>query len=92
MAYRPYGKHLIRGAWIGSATTFASQPIDGLSHETANGDAKDVDRAVQAAEDAFWTFGYISRAERAAFLRSIAEEIDARADEITEIGGNFHEI
>lgn len=86
MAYRPYGKHLIRGAWIGSATTFASQPIDGLSHETANGDAKDVDRAVQAAEDAFWTFGYTSRAERAAFLRSIAEEIDARADEITEIG------
>lgn len=32
------------------------------------------------------SYGYASRAERAAFLRAIADEIEARADEITEIG------
>ncbi|HAR52211.1 MAG TPA: aldehyde dehydrogenase (NADP(+)), partial [Roseovarius nubinhibens] len=37
-------------------------------------------------EAAFWTYGYSSRAQRAAFLRRIAEEIDARGAEITEIG------
>jgi NADP-dependent aldehyde dehydrogenase len=38
------------------------------------------------AEAAFETYGYSSRAERAAFLEAIAEEIDARGDDITEIG------
>ncbi|GHF06064.1 dehydrogenase [Aliiroseovarius zhejiangensis] len=46
----------------------------------------DVDAAVQAAEDAFWSYGYSSRETRAAFLNSIADEIEARATEITEIG------
>ena len=45
-----------------------------------------VNRACEAAEEAFWSYGYSSRKERAAFLRAIADEIEARADEITEIG------
>ncbi|GGE15657.1 dehydrogenase [Primorskyibacter flagellatus] len=86
MTYQPHGKHLIAGEWVGSSSTFASQPVDGLSHDTANGGAEEVDRAVRAAEEAFWTYGYTTRAARAAFLRAIAEEIEARADQITEIG------
>ncbi|WP_254447402.1 aldehyde dehydrogenase (NADP(+)) [Ruegeria sp. HKCCA5426] len=42
--------------------------------------------AVEAAETAFATFGWSSRTERAALLRKIADEIDARGDAITEIG------
>ena len=44
-----------------------------------------LDRACQAAEDAFWSFAETTRAERAAFLIAIAEEIEARAEAITEI-------
>ena len=46
----------------------------------------DVDAAAQAAEDAFWSYGYSTREKRAAFLNTIADEIEARADAITEIG------
>lgn len=45
-----------------------------------------MNRACEAAEEAFWTYGYSSRKERAAFLRAIADEIEARAEAITEIG------
>jgi NADP-dependent aldehyde dehydrogenase len=86
MTYEPHGKHLIAGEWVGSETTFASQPVSGPSHETANGGAAEVDRAVKAAEEAFWTYGYSTREERAAFLEAIAEEIEARGAEITDIG------
>ncbi|MGR3365663.1 MAG: aldehyde dehydrogenase family protein, partial [Maritimibacter harenae] len=86
MSYQPKGKHLIAGEWVGSPGSFASQPVDGASHDTANGGADEVDRAVQAAEEAFWTYGYTTRAARATFLRAIADETEARAEEITEIG------
>lgn len=86
MSFEPHGKHLIAGEWTGSEGTFASQPVRGPSHQTANGGAAEVERAVAAAEEAFWTYGYSSRAERAAFLDAIADEIEARADAITEIG------
>jgi len=45
-----------------------------------------VDAAAKAAEEAFWSYGFSSRAERAAFLNKIADEIDARGEAITEIG------
>lgn len=41
---------------------------------------------MSAAEYAFSSYGYSSRAERAIFLNRIADEIDARGDDITEIG------
>ncbi|WP_319546531.1 aldehyde dehydrogenase (NADP(+)) [Ruegeria conchae] len=80
------GKHLIAGEWVGADTTFASEPAHGPSHDFSVGTATLVDNAVEAAEAAFATFGWSSRAERAALLRKIAEEIDARGDTITEIG------
>ena len=86
MTYEPHGQHLIAGAWVGSDDTFASQPVSGPAHHTANGGADEVDAACQAAEEAFWTYGYSTRAERAAFLNAIADEIEARGDQITDIG------
>jgi NADP-dependent aldehyde dehydrogenase len=80
------GKHLIAGEWVGADATFASEPAHGPSHDFAVGTPALVDRAVDAAEEAFASFGWSTRAERAELLRKIADEIDARGEAITEIG------
>ena len=84
--FTPHGKHLIAGEWIASDQTFQSEPAHGPAHAYAVGTPDLVDRACDAAEEAFWTYGYTTREERAAFLNAIADEIEARADQITEIG------
>ncbi|MCA1971452.1 MAG: aldehyde dehydrogenase family protein, partial [Caenispirillum sp.] len=84
--FSPRGKHLIDGAWTGSAETFASAPVDGPSHAFAVGGAPEVGQAARAAERAFETYGAASREDRAAFLDAIADEIEARAAAITDIG------
>ncbi|MHA7971144.1 aldehyde dehydrogenase (NADP(+)) [Rhizobium sp. CAU 1783] len=86
MAYEFTGKHLIVGRWVDGEETFASSPAEGPVRRFSVGSAELVDDAVRAAEQAFETYGYSSRAERAAFLEAIAEELDARGDDITEIG------
>lgn len=85
-SFEPRGKHLIAGEWVAGDKRFASDPVTGPKHEFFVGTAADVDRAAKAAEEAFWTYGYSSRTERAAFLRAIADEIEARGAAITEIG------
>lgn len=80
------GKHLVAGQWLDGEATFDSSPAHGPAHTFAVGTPALVDAAAQAAEEAFWSFGYSSRAERAALLNKIADELDARGDEITEIG------
>ena len=80
------GKHLIAGEWVGSDETFGNAPIDGPVDQFAVGTSAHVDAAARGAEQAFLTYGYSSRAERATFLRQIATEIEARGDEITAIG------
>ncbi len=86
MTFTPHGKHLIAGEWIGSDSTFTSEPAHGPAHAFSIGTPQLVDQAAKAAEDAFWTYGYSTREERAAFLNAIADEIEARAEAITEIG------
>jgi len=78
--------HLIAGEWVGGDATFANEPVSGAADEFAVGTPDLVDRAVKAAEEAFWSYGYSTRAERAAFLRMIADEINARGDAITAQG------
>lgn len=80
------GKHLIAGEWLDGDATFLSEPASGPSHDFAVGTVALVDQACEEAEAAFASFGWSTRAERAAFLRKAADEIDARGDEITEIG------
>lgn len=85
-SYQPTGKHLIAGEWVAGAKTFTSTPASGPSAEFALGTASDIDRAARAAEESFWTYGYSGREERAAFLEAIADEMEARAAKITDIG------
>ena len=80
------GKHLIDGAWVESGETFRSDPVTGSPMTVCNGGKSEIDRAAQAAETAFVTYGWTSRVDRAVFLETIADEIEARADEITPIG------
>ena len=86
MSFTPHGKHLIAGAWVGGGATFKSEPASGPAFDFSAGTVDLVDQACRAAEDAFWTYAYTSRASRAAFLNAIADEIEARAEAITEIG------
>ena len=86
MNFKPHGKHLIAGNWVSGDSSFASSPAQGPSHNFAVGRVVDVDAAAQAAENAFWDYGYSSREFRANLLNTIADEIEARADAITEIG------
>ena len=80
------GKHLIAGEWIEGDSKFASEPAHGEAHDFSVGTPAHVDAAVMAAEEAFWSFGYSTRAERAALLNAIADEIEARGEAITAIG------
>nr|WP_321511243.1 aldehyde dehydrogenase (NADP(+)) [uncultured Celeribacter sp.] len=86
MTFTPHGKHLIAGDWIGTEAQFKSIPAHGDAHAFSVGSPELVDRAVQAAEEAFWSYGYASRETRAGFLNAIADEIEARAEAITQIG------
>ena len=80
------GNHLIAGDWIASDQTFASFPAHGPSHQFSVGTPAHVAVACEAAEAAFPAYAAKTRAERAAFLNRIADEIEARGAEITEIG------
>ena len=86
MTFKPHGRHLIAGEWVGSDQKFKSEPATGPAYDYSVGTVDLVNRAAEAAEEAFWTYGYSSRADRAAFLHAIADEIDARGDAITEVG------
>lgn len=80
------GKHLIAGNWVGNDQTFTSSPAHGPSHDFSVGTPAHVNAACDAAEAAFPAYSAKTRAERAAFLNRIADEIEARGAEITEIG------
>ena len=68
--------------------TFQSEPAHGKSYTFSVGAPDHVNQAVEAAENAFWSFGYSSGPQRAAFLREIADQIEARGAEITDVGSS----
>jgi len=86
MSFTPKGKHLIAGEHVGSDSHFTSMPVSGPAHDFADGTPELADRAARAAEAAFPEYAATSREDRAAFLEKIADEIEARGAEITEIG------
>jgi len=86
MIFKPHGKHLVAGEWIATGQTFKSEPASGPAFDFSVGTSELVNKAAEAAEEAFWSFGYSTRHERAAFLDAIADEIEARGAAITEIG------
>ncbi|MBI0394151.1 aldehyde dehydrogenase (NADP(+)) [Acinetobacter bereziniae] len=85
MSFKPQGKHLIAGQWVATEQTFVSQPIEGPTYHFSVGNIELVNQACEAAEDAFWSYGYSTIEQRALFLNTIADEIEVRADAITEI-------
>ncbi|OWT62056.1 aldehyde dehydrogenase (NADP(+)) [Candidimonas nitroreducens] len=87
-SFQPHGKHLIAGEWVATDATFRSAPASGEPHDFSVGTVALVDQACKAAEEAFLSYGYSSRAERAAFLDAIADEIEARAEAITQVGSS----
>lgn len=80
------GKHLIAGNWLAGKTTFTSSPAAGPAHQFSVGTPTEVELAAVAAEAAFSSYSSTTREQRAVFLDRIADEIEARADAITEIG------
>lgn len=86
MGYVPHGRHLIAGDRIATEATFRSEPAEGPAHDFSVGSPDLVARACEAAESAFQTYAATTRDRRAAFLDAIADEIEARAEAITEIG------
>ena len=74
MAFTPNGKHLVAGQWLDGNGTFTSSPAHGPAHAFAVGTVELVNRAAEAAEEAFLSYGYSSRATRAAFLRFAKEK------------------
>lgn len=80
------GKHLIAGRWVSGAATFLSAPATGAALEFSVGTPDLVDQACRAAEATFSAFAATTRVDRAAFLDRIADEIELRGAEITEIG------
>ena len=80
-------QHFIAGKWVGdSAAQFSNMPVSGEADQFSAATTADVDAAAKAAEACFNAFANTSRAARAKFLRAIAEEIDARANDITQMG------
>lgn len=86
MTYMLHGKHLIAGEWVAADKTFANEPVSGIPTAFSLGTVELVNLAAEAAEKAFWSYGYSSARDRAALLRAIADEIEARGADITEIG------
>ena len=86
MTHEPHGAHWIAGEKIATDDRCDSSPAHGPAHAFSVGTAELVARACAAAEDAFWTFGYSLREDRARLLDAIADEIEARAEAITAIG------
>jgi NADP-dependent aldehyde dehydrogenase len=84
--FTPHGRHLIAGEWVAGETTFRSEPATGEAFAFSVGTPAHIEKAAEAAEEAFWSYGYTARDERAAFLDCIADEIEARAEAITAIG------
>lgn len=86
MSYVPHGKHLIAGNWVAANETFPSEPTNGELFSFSRGTPEHVNKAVEAAEDAFATYGWLPDEERAKFLETIADEIEARGADITALG------
>jgi len=86
MTYQPHGNHFVAGQLVKGDESFNSDPATGDPSQYSVGRESDVNQAVEAAEDAFNTYGYSSRQTRADFLNAIADEIEARGDDITDVG------
>ncbi len=83
------GKHLINGNWVGGDSKFqADNPTTNCKNniDFFNASVEQVNDAVIAASDCAEEFASMAISKRANFLREIANEIDARGEDLTKIG------
>jgi acyl-CoA reductase-like NAD-dependent aldehyde dehydrogenase len=84
----------IDGSWADAVDGQRIEVIDPTTEEVfaavAAGSAEDVNRAVSAARGAFPSWSNEASAERSRLLRRVAQQLDARTDEIADI--ESHEI
>jgi len=80
------GQHFIAGKWLSGDALFDSAPSTGPVRHFSEASQSHVDAAVNAAEEAFMSYGWSGQNARAAFLRTIADEIEAVGALVTEIG------
>jgi aldehyde dehydrogenase (NAD+) len=83
---RVHDKHYIGGTWTSPESTELIDVINAASEEVMGrvpaGTAGDVDRAVQAAKNAWESWAHTPVAERAAWLDKIATALAARSEEL----------
>lgn len=80
------GKSLVAGEWMEGTSTFANEVVEGIPDQFSLGNSKLVDNAANAAQDAFQSYGFSSRSKRAAFLKTIANEIESLKVKIIKQG------
>jgi aldehyde dehydrogenase (NAD+) len=84
-----FDKLYIDGAWVPSEGTDTLEVIDSTTEAVfatiPAGVAADIDRAVAAAKAAFTTWSEAPAPERSKLLRRVAEELEARRDEIADV-------
>ena len=84
-----YDKFYIDGAWVAPAGTDTLEVIDSATEAVfatiPAGTPDDIDRAVAAAKAAFPAWSEISAPERGKLLLRVAEELEARRDEIADV-------
>ena len=82
-------KLYINGQWVPSTGKETIEVINSSTEEVIStipaGTADDVDRAVRAARDAFESWSQTSVADRAKFLRAIAEGLQERSAELVDL-------
>ncbi len=76
------GRNLINGNWVSACEVRKSVDLEGV--EFAQASVKQVAEAAGSAKADFRAYSSLPRIKRAAFLRSIADEIDALGNVITE--------
>jgi betaine-aldehyde dehydrogenase/5-carboxymethyl-2-hydroxymuconic-semialdehyde dehydrogenase len=79
--------HFIGGEWVASATRFDDlSPIDEtVVAQVSRAGEEEVDRAVQAAHDAFPAWAALGPAGRAAHLHRLADAIEANVDRLAAV-------
>lgn len=86
---RIHTEHYINGAFVESTGNDVIDVINPATEEIigqiSNGTSKDVDRAVQAAKEAFPTFSKTTKEERIELLNNIANEYEKRKQEFIEV-------
>ena len=86
---RIFDKLYIGGEWVASAGQDSLEVIDSTTEEVfatiPAGLSADVNRAVAAARAAFPAWSQEPAAERGKLLRRVAEELEARTDEIADV-------